>query len=104
MDSMTEAREIGAFQQSQRLQQDWSLAPRAASKDFEIAKVAPLGRANRRAILGEVFGREQPALLFHEGDDFARDVAAVERVARRFEPGLAAARGSSLLLVGHILQ
>jgi len=42
--------------------------------------------------------------LPHEGDDLAGDIAAIERVARSFEPGLTAPRGRGTLLVGHVLQ
>src|ERR1700730_17514713 len=68
-----------------------------------------LGRTHRRAVLGEVLGRQEPALLFHEGDDLAGDVAAVESIACRFEPGLAASPigamvGGCPLFVGHVLQ
>src|SRR5262249_9671400 len=80
---LPEAGEIGALEQCQSLQQDRPLAPSAASEDFEIAEPAALRRADRRAVLGEVLGREKTAFLSHEGDNLAGDVAAVERVARR---------------------
>src|SRR5204862_3501585 len=86
-----------------------SLAPGAAGEDFEIAEAAALGRPDRRMIAGEVLGREEAAFGLHKGDDLLGDVAAIEGVARRFEPGIAAvpvaaASGSRLFLVGHVLQ
>ena len=106
---VAERLDIGAFEQRQSLQQDRSLAPGAAGEDFEIAEAAALGRPDRRMIAGEVLGREEAAFGLHKGDDLLGDVAAIEGVARRFEPGIAAvpvaaARGSRLFLVGHVLQ
>ena len=60
---VAEAGEIGALEQGQGLQQHRPLAPGAAGEDFEIAKPAALGRADRRMVLGEILGRQQPALL-----------------------------------------
>src|SRR5439155_3306268 len=86
-----------------------ALAPGAAGEDFEIAKAAPLRWADRRVVAGEVLGREEAAFGLHKGDDLLGDVAAIERVARRFEPGVpavpvAAAPGGCLFFVGHVLQ
>jgi hypothetical protein len=86
------------------LQQDGSLTPGAAGEDFEVAKAAALGRADRRVVFGEIFGRQEPALLLHKGDDLAGDVAPIEGVAGRFESGLAVARDRGAFLVGHVLQ
>src|SRR5205085_1493802 len=82
--------DVGAFEQGQGLQQDRALAPGAAGEDFEIAKAAALGRPDRRMIAGEVLGREEATLGLHKGDDLLGDVSAIEGVARRFEPGIAA--------------
>ena len=104
---MAEGLEVGAFEQGQGLQQDRPLAPGAAGEDFEIAKAAAFGRADRRVVIGQILGRQQPALVLHKGDDLFGDVAAVERVVRRLQAGLAAPAmlgDGGLLLVGHVLQ
>jgi hypothetical protein len=88
---VAESGEIGSLQQCEGLQQDGPLAPGAASEDFEVAKAAALGRTHRRAVFGEILCRKEAALLLHVGDDLAGDIAAIERIARRFETSLAAA-------------
>ena len=60
---MAEAGEVDALKQRQGLQQHRPLAPGAAGEDVEIAKAAALRRADRRAVFGQVLGRQQPALL-----------------------------------------
>ena len=88
---VAERLQVLAFEQRQCLQQHRALAPGAAGEDFEVAKAAALGRADRRAVFGEVLGREQPTLFLHEGDNLPGDVAAIERITRSFEAGLSAA-------------
>ena len=101
---VAESGEIGFLEQcGEGLRPDGSLAPGAASEDFEVAKASALGRAHRRAIFREIFGRQEAPLLLHEGDDLAGDVAAIKGVAGRFEtrlpaaPRKAAARSSSAM-------
>jgi hypothetical protein len=68
--------DVGAFEQGQGLQQHRALAPRAASENFQVAKAAALGRADRRVVIGEIVGRQQPALFLVEGDEFLGDIAS----------------------------
>ena len=101
---LPETGKIGPLEQCEGLQQDRSLAPCPAGDDFEISEATALRWTDRRAVIGEIFGREEPAFLLHEGDDLTGDVAAVEGIACRFEAGFAAAGGRRALLVGHVLQ
>ena len=57
----------------------------------------------RELILGEVIQRQIAALLLLEADDLACDVAAIERIVRRAQPGLAVGTGGAVL-IGHVLQ
>ena len=101
---MAELFQLGAVEQVHRLQQRRSLAPRTAGIERDVAERGRDRLVEAGAIVGEVFGGEDAAVLLLIFDDRARDVAAIERVARCGEAGFASARARRRLLVRHVLQ
>ena len=81
--------EVEAFEQLELLQEDGALRPGSALEDGHAAVVRARGRLDARGEALEVGGAEQAAVGVGPRDDFARDVAAVEALARGVEAGLA---------------
>src|SRR5262249_48016396 len=81
-----------------------TLAPWSAAIEPDIAKRG-LGRfVEARMIIAEILGRQYAAILLLKFDDGARNVAAIEGVARGIEAGLPPARTNGCFLVRHVLQ
>src|SRR3979490_1640936 len=96
--------QFGGVQEVHRLQQRRPLAPWAAGIEPDVAKRGHGGFVEARLVIAEILGRKDAAILLLKLDDGARDVAAIEGVARGGETDIAPARTNYCLLVRHVLQ
>src|SRR5262249_56850274 len=87
---VAERLEIDAVEEVQHLQERRPLAPEAASGHLVAAEARAQRGPDLDAELGEVAGRQRPALGAVELGDALRGLAAVELVARCADAGLAA--------------
>src|SRR5207237_5255991 len=88
----------------QHFEQYGPLAPGTAGVDLELAESGLRRRLDRHAEAREILCAQQALVLPVIGEDRLRDVAAVERVARRLEPGLTATPGGRAFRIRHVLQ
>ncbi len=100
---MTHGLEIDALQHTEHLQQHRTLAPGAARVHVGAGEARPHRRLHGDAKLGHILLRHQAAVGLVVGHDGARDVATIKGIPRGFQPGGAAVRRRSLLLIRHVL-
>src|SRR5262249_41109855 len=91
---VAERRDVVPRHDVERLEQRGSLAPGTAGIDVDLAEARMHRRLDADLELGEILGGEEAALLALEADDGLGDVTAIEGIARRLQPGDAAARGA----------
>src|SRR5437660_10760848 len=99
---MPAALELRPVEQVERLQQRRALAPGAAAIDVDVAEPRMNRRLDLGMVFGEILGAQEPAILLLEAHDRSGDVAAIEGVVRRCQPGRAPAAAMRALLVDHV--
>ena len=96
--------QVVTLEDVQRHRQCRPLRPRSAGVQFDVAELRFHRRFEIDLEVGKVVVTHQAALLADPLGDGMRDVALVERIARRLQPGLAALAFPAPFFIHHVFQ